>query len=60
MTFSSSNCQTSLANNAWAVLFGQGAQTSIQLASYDQLMFLGSPAANDSGNQSTGHYQICP
>lgn len=60
MTFSSSNCQSSLANNAWAVLYGQGALTNIQLASYDAPMYLGSPAANDSGNQSTGHYQICP
>lgn len=59
MTFSSSNCQSSLANNAWAVLYGQGALTSIQLASYDPPMYLGS-TANDSGNESTGHYQICP
>lgn len=60
MTFSSSNCQSSLSNNAWAVLYGQSALTNIQLASYDAPMYLGSPEANDSGNQSTGHYQICP
>lgn len=59
MTFSSSNC-TSLSNNAWAVLYGQNSQTSIQVASYDPLELLGSPYANDSGNESTGHYQICP
>lgn len=57
-TFSASNCG-SLANNAWAVLYGQSALTSIQLASYDPLELLGPPYANDSGNESTGHYQIC-
>ena len=60
MTFPTSNCQTSLSNNAWAVLFGQSALTSIQLASYDLPMYLGGTNANDSGNESTGHYQICP
>jgi hypothetical protein len=59
MTLSPTNCQSSLSNNAWAVVYGQDALTSIQLASYDPLMYLG-PTANDSGNESTGHYQICP
>jgi hypothetical protein len=54
------NCQASLADNYWTVAFGQGNLTSIELPGSDQWVYLDSPAANDSGNQSTGHYQICP
>ncbi|HZR51576.1 MAG TPA: FUSC family protein [Streptosporangiaceae bacterium] len=58
-TLSASNC-LGLANNVWAVLYGQGAYTYIQLAPYDNPMYVDWSNSNDSGNESTGHYQICP
>jgi hypothetical protein len=55
----SSDCQTSLTYNYWAVVYGQGALTSIELPGSGKWVYLGPPQANDSGNQSSGHYQIC-
>lgn len=57
--YANDNCQTSPAYNYWAVIYGQGALTSIELPRSDKWVYLDSANANDSGNQSSGHYQIC-
>ncbi len=54
------DCFTGLAANFWTVVYGQGALTSIELPGSGKWLYLGSPQANDSGNQSSGHYQVCP
>ena len=56
----SGNCLTSLLDNYWGVVFGQGALTSIELPMSDKWVYLNSSNANDSGNESSGHDQVCP
>jgi hypothetical protein len=53
-------CPFGYANNVWAVVYGQGALTSVELPGSDIWVYLDSSAANDSGNESSGHYYICP
>lgn len=53
-----SNCQTSLSSNIWALAYGSG--TGIELPGSGQWVYLSSSTGNDAGNESTGHYYICP
>lgn len=55
------NCTTDLDDNFWSVIYGQGALTYIQLPGSHNKVYLSSlTPGNDSGNLSSGHYQICP
>jgi hypothetical protein len=56
----SATCGTDPVDNYWDVVWGQGNLTAIELPQSDSWVYLSSPAANDSGNQSSGHYQVCP
>lgn len=58
-SFKASSCG-SLSNNIWGVAYGQGALTGVELPVSGKWVYLGSSNANDSGNESTGHYEICP
>jgi hypothetical protein len=53
-------CDFAYINSVWAVVFGQDSQTSIELPGSGEWVYLSSATANDSGNESTGHYYICP
>ncbi len=57
----SGDCRTNLDDNFWSVMYGQGAWTHIQLPGSNNKVYLSSQTpGNDSGNLSSGHYQICP
>lgn len=60
-----SNCLSDLSHNIWAVVFGVDPKTgnyntAIKLPGSGKWVYLTPPSANDSGNESTGHYYICP
>lgn len=59
-SWTDSNCTSSLDNvtHLWAVVFG--GDTSIELPGSGKTVTLDASNANDNGNQSSGHYFICP
>jgi hypothetical protein len=56
------NCQSSLSSNIWATygdFISDDVRTAIELPGSGQWVCLDSSHANDSENESTGHYYIC-
>jgi hypothetical protein len=56
------NCTDSPPFTIWAIVIGStnGGDTIIQLPGSDAYVTLTPSNANDSGNESTGHYYLCP
>lgn len=60
-SWSDANCALSVTEptQVWAVAFGDN-DTVIELPGSDKNVELSTASSNDSGNESTGHYFICP
>jgi hypothetical protein len=58
----SQTCASDTQDNYWTVAYADTywGLTRIELPGSDQWVGLNAVSGNDSGNESTGHYQICP